>query len=88
VEEFTLNLIFSVWEIMREIKGEDPIILLDDIFETMDEEKLKKLPYLLYNLKQVMITSFDEKIVPVELKENGSTFLMRRGKLEEVKRST
>ena len=88
VEEFTLNLIFSVWEIMREIKGEDPIILLDDIFETMDEEKLKKLPYLLYNLKQVMITSFDERIVPVELKENGSTFLMRRGKLEEVKRST
>lgn len=87
VEEFTLHLIFSVWEMMRDIKGEEPILLLDDIFETMDDKRIKKLPHLLYNLNQVMITSFDEKIVPVELKDMGSTFLMRSGRIEEIKRT-
>jgi DNA replication and repair protein RecF len=41
------SLLFSIrlaeWELIKEIKGFSPTLLMDDIFEKLDEERMKKL---------------------------------------------
>jgi len=78
IEELSLYIILSLWFIFYEKLKTEPIFLLDDLFETLDKYKIENLIQLLYNLKQVILTSFDEKVIPVELIKNSSTFFLNR----------
>ncbi|MCX8095555.1 MAG: DNA replication and repair protein RecF [Caldisericia bacterium] len=76
IEEISLYLILSLYKLINEILNKKPIILIDDLFETIDKRKIENLLEILYNFNQVIITSFSEEIVPVELKTKGSTFFL------------
>ncbi|MGB9750484.1 MAG: DNA replication/repair protein RecF [Caldisericia bacterium] len=78
IEELSLYIIVSLWFIFYEKLKTEPIFLLDDLFETLDKYKIENLIQLLYNLKQVILTSFDEKVIPVELIKNSSTFFLNK----------
>ncbi|MGQ9844602.1 MAG: DNA replication/repair protein RecF [Caldisericia bacterium] len=78
IEELSLYIILSLWFIFYEKLKKEPIFLLDDLFETLDRYKIENLIDLLYNLKQVILTSFDEKVIPVELIKNSSTFFLEQ----------
>ncbi|HQP00117.1 MAG TPA: hypothetical protein PL042_05855, partial [Caldisericia bacterium] len=78
IEELSLYIILSLWFIFYEKLKTEPIFLLDDLFETLDKNKIENLINLLYNLKQVIMTSFDEKVIPVELIKNSSTFFLNK----------
>jgi DNA replication and repair protein RecF len=79
VEELSLYLILSLYNVIYNELNKKPIILIDDLFETIDKEKIENLIEILYNFNQVIITSFSEEIVPVELKVGGSTFFLEKG---------
>lgn len=76
IEEISLYLILSLYQIFYQAMNKKPIFLIDDLFETIDKEKIENLTELLYNFNQVFITSFSEEIVPVELKKQSSTFFL------------
>lgn len=78
IEEFSLYLILSLWYIFYEEFKTEPIFLIDDLFETLDKSKIEKFVKLLYNLKQVILTSFDERVIPVELINSSSTFFLNK----------
>ncbi|MBC7195150.1 MAG: hypothetical protein H5U37_05795, partial [Caldisericia bacterium] len=78
IEELSLYLILSLYKIISFELNKKPIILIDDLFETVDKEKLENLVGLLYNFNQVILTSFSEEIVPVELKKKSSTFFLKK----------
>ncbi len=78
IEELSLYLILSLYQILSFELNKKPIILIDDLFETVDKEKLESLTGLLYNFNQVILTSFSEEIVPVELKKKSSTFFLKK----------
>ena len=78
IEELSLYIILSLWFIFYEKLKTEPIFLLDDLFETLDNNKIENLINLLYNLRQVIMTSFDKKVIPVELIKNSSTFFLNR----------
>lgn len=80
IEEISLYLTISLWFILYEKLKTEPILLIDDLFETLDKNKIDKVINLLYNLNQVILTSFDEKVIPVELIKNSSTFFLNNTK--------
>lgn len=78
IEELSLYIMLSLWFIFYKKLKTEPIFLLDDLFETLDRYKIENLIDLLYNLKQVILTSFDKKVIPVELIKNSSTFFLNK----------
>lgn len=76
IEEVSLYLILSLYKVILEFLKKEAIILIDDLFETIDKIKIEKLIEILYNFNQVIITSFSKEIVPVELINKSSTFFL------------
>ncbi|MDI6860675.1 MAG: DNA replication and repair protein RecF [Caldisericia bacterium] len=77
IEEVSLYLILSLYNIVLETLKKEAIILIDDLFETIDKSKIENLGELLYNFNQVIITSFSKEIIPVELIDKSSTFFLK-----------
>ena len=67
-------------ELLKEITGEQPVALLDDVMSELDP---KRQDYLLNHIKnwQVFITCCDSSTI--ERLENGKTFLVEKGKIIE-----
>jgi DNA replication and repair protein RecF len=68
-------------EIIKDITGEEPILLLDDVLSELDEQRRK---YFINNIegRQVIITCTDRNFAE---DENASYFYVKEGKVEECK---
>ncbi len=61
-KSFLFSLKLAQFELVKKLTGKNPILLLDDIFEKLDEERSKKLiDYLLKETCQVLITDTHEE---------------------------
>lgn len=68
-------------EIIKDITGEEPILLLDDVLSELDEQRRK---YFINNIegRQVIITCTDRSFAE---DENAAYFYVKDGKVEECK---
>jgi DNA replication and repair protein RecF len=63
LKSFVLSLKLAQYELLKEIKEVNPILLLDDIFDKLDENRVRNLLELLIErgFGQIFITDTDEK---------------------------
>jgi DNA replication and repair protein RecF len=55
-KSFLLALKFAQWQLTKQYASQAPILLLDDLFDRMDEHRIKNLIQLFKNFGQVFIT--------------------------------
>lgn len=78
---FALALRLSAYDLLR-ADGDDPILILDDVFAELDAERRAQLAALVAGAEQVLVTAAVEADVPTELR--GVTFHVADG---EVRRA-
>ena len=65
------------------IKGYYPILILDDLFSELDENKIKNIYSLLVGNMQIFITTTNIMFISSEIKEKSKVFKIISGKVEE-----
>lgn len=68
-------------EIFKEVTKEYPILLLDDIFSELDENKKNSLIKYVDNLAQIFITTTDLNSINFELLKDSKIFNVENGKI-------
>lgn len=68
-------------EIFKKEKNKNPILLLDDIFSELDEEKKNNIIKYIDNDLQVFITSTDIENINKKLLENSDIFYVEKGQV-------
>lgn len=68
-------------EIFKKEKNKNPILLLDDIFSELDEEKKNNIIKYIDNDLQVFITSTDIENINKKLLENSDVFYVKNGQV-------
>lgn len=69
--------------LIKEIKGYNPILILDDLFSELDKEKITNIFKLLEENVQTFITTTDIDNISEELIEKAKKFKVTDGKIEE-----
>ena len=81
-----LTLKLSEIQIFKDYKKDNPIILLDDVFSELDNEKKNNLLKYINNDMQVIITTTDLNNIDEKLKAKAKLININKGKIiEEVK---
>ena len=75
-----LALRLACFEILR-VQGEDPILILDDVFAELDSKRRARLVAMIRDAEQVIITAAVPEDVPGEL--DGRRYLVGRGVVAE-----
>ena len=70
-------------EIFKEIKGEYPILILDDLNSSLDDEKINNIIKLLNKDIQIFITTTSIDKISKKLLKNSKIFNIENGKVEE-----
>lgn len=81
-----LALKLSEIAIIKKITGENPIVLLDDIFSELDLEKQNKLIKYIYKDIQTIITTTDLNKIDASLLNKAKIFKVENGKVEEKRK--
>ena len=86
LKSFVLALKLAQYEVLRKKKKEDPLLLLDDIFDKLDRSRVEQLLKLLLDRKvgQVFLTDTDETRLEKILREfklDFRKFLVNRGRV-------
>ncbi len=76
-----LALKLSEIQIFKDYKKDNPIILLDDVFSELDNEKKNNLLKYIDNDMQVVITTTDLNNLDEKLKENAKLINIKKGKI-------
>ncbi len=90
LKSFVIALKLAQYDILRGVKTEPPILLLDDIFDKLDEQRVKNLVELIVNQAygQIFITDTHEDRVN-EIFQNGTfeykTFIVENGEVKSEK---
>ncbi len=74
----------SFIEIIREIKNKNPILLLDDLFSELDQNKIGNILKLIKKNLQVFITVTDLKNINITTFKNYKLFQINKGKVEVI----
>ena len=72
--------------IFKEVKGENPILLLDDLFGELDIKKRNSVIRYISNDIQTIITTTDVNRIDKKLVSNSKIFKISNGKVEEEKK--
>ena len=72
----------SELEIIKEIKGESPILLLDDVLSEIDIEKRNKLLKYVISKSQVIITTTDLKNIDEKILKKSKKIYIEKGKIK------
>lgn len=75
-----LALRLACFEILR-VDGEDPILILDDVFAELDAKRRARLVSMIRDAEQVIITAAVAQDVPAEI--DGRRYLVARGTVTE-----
>lgn len=89
LKTFILSLKFAQYEVIRTTQKEKPLLLLDDIFDKLDHNRVRNLITFLgdRNIGQVFITDTDEKRVDSVLKftsQESVKYQINKGKASQI----
>lgn len=74
---------FAEINIFKEEKGVTPILILDDLFSELDQQKINNIIKFISDDVQTFITTTDLKKVSKKLMENSKVFKVYKGKITE-----
>lgn len=80
-----ISLKLSEIEIVKEKKADYPILILDDLFSELDNQKINNILTLLDDNTQTFITTTEIENIPEKIKKNAKIFKVNQGILKEEK---
>jgi DNA replication and repair protein RecF len=81
---FALGLKLAAYQLLRADLGEDPVLVLDDVFAELDSGRRDRLAHLVEHVEQVLVTAAVEADVPAGLRERGTTYAVTLGEVSRV----
>ena len=79
-----LGLKLAAYQLLRDDLGEDPVLVLDDVFAELDTGRRDRLADLVCGCEQVLITAAVEADVPQRLRDVGTTYAVTLGEVQRV----
>ena len=79
---FALGLKLAAYRLLRRDLGDDPVLVLDDVFAELDTGRRERLAALVADCEQVLITAAVFADVPDVLRENGTTYAVVLGQVQ------
>mgnify|MGYP001791321621 CR=1 FL=1 len=76
-----LGLRLAAYQLLRHDLGEDPVLILDDVFAELDQGRRGRLATLIADCEQVLITAAVAEDVPAALGEAGTTYRVTLGQV-------
>jgi DNA replication and repair protein RecF len=76
---FALGLKLAAYQLLRHDLGEDPVLVLDDVFAELDTGRRERLAAMVADCEQVLITAAVDADVPATL--SGTTYAVRLGEV-------
>jgi DNA replication and repair protein RecF len=76
-----LGLRLAAYQLLRHDLGEDPVLILDDVFAELDSGRRERLATLIADCEQVLITAAFPGDVPTSLSEAGTTYRVTLGQV-------
>jgi len=76
---FALGLKLAAYHLLRHDLGDDPVLILDDVFAELDAGRRERLAAMVADCEQVLITAAVEADVPAELR--GRTYAVSLGEV-------
>ena len=78
---FALGLRLAAYRLLRHDLGEDPVLILDDVFAELDSGRRERLATLIADCEQVLITAAVAGDVPAVLADSGTTYRVTLGQV-------
>lgn len=78
---FALGLKLAAYRLLRRDLGDDPVLVLDDVFAELDSGRRERLAELIGDCEQVLITAAVGADVPDRLRETGTTYTVVLGEV-------
>ena len=78
---YALGLRLAAYQLLRHDLGEDPVLILDDVFAELDSGRRERLATLIADCEQVLITAAFPGDVPDVLSDSGMTYRVTLGKV-------
>jgi DNA replication and repair protein RecF len=78
---FALGLRLAAYQLLRHDLGEDPVLILDDVFAELDSGRRQRLAALIADCEQVLITAAVPEDVPAMLSDSGTTYRVTMGQV-------
>ncbi len=81
---FALGLRLAAYQLLRHDLGEDPVLILDDVFAELDSGRRERLAGLVTDCEQVLITAAVPGDVPKVLSSSGTTYRVTLGQVDRA----
>ncbi|MEO8827914.1 DNA replication/repair protein RecF [Lapillicoccus sp.] len=81
---FALGLRLAAYRLLSNDLGEDPVLVLDDVFAELDTGRRERLAELVADCEQVLITAAVPADVPEGLRTSGTTYAVTLGEVTRV----
>lgn len=78
---FALGLKLAAYRLLRRDLGDDPVLVLDDVFAELDSGRRERLAALVADCEQVLITAAVGADVPEVLRRSGTTYAVELGQV-------
>jgi len=78
---FALGLRLAAYQLLRHDLGDDPVLILDDVFAELDSGRRERLATLITDCEQVLITAAFPGDVPTALSDSGATYQVSLGQV-------
>jgi DNA replication and repair protein RecF len=78
---FALGLRLAAYQLLRHDLGDDPVLILDDVFAELDSGRRDRLATMIADCEQVLITAAFPGDVPAALSDSGMTYRVTLGKV-------
>ena len=78
---FALGLRLAAYQLLRHDLGDDPVLILDDVFAELDSGRRERLATLIADCEQVLITAAFPGDVPAVLSDSGATYRVTLGQV-------
>ena len=78
---FALGLRLAAYQLLRHDLGEDPVLILDDVFAELDSGRRERLATVVADCEQVLITAAVAEDVPAVLSDSGTTYRVTLGQV-------
>ena len=79
-----LGLKLAAYQLLRRDLGEDPVLVLDDVFAVLDTQRRERLAELVADCEQVLVTAAVGADVPERLRTSGRTYAVTLGEVTRV----
>jgi DNA replication and repair protein RecF len=76
---FALGLKLAAYQLLRHDLGDDPVLILDDVFAELDSGRRERLAAMVADCEQVLVTAAVGDDVPASLR--GRTYAVRLGEV-------